>query len=68
MGQNLHSHWIWSVAFNSLQDQLLLTSSSDNLVNLHNVVSVSAASYLDGSSEDEEDGQSDDYGRSTYVY
>lgn len=68
VGQTSHSHWIWSVAFNSLQDQLLLTSSSDNLVNLHNVVSVSAASYLDSSSEDEEDRQSDDYGRSTYVY
>lgn len=65
--EDSHSHWIWSVAFNSLQDQLLLTSSSDNLVNLHNVVSVSAASYLDSSSEDEQDVQSDDYGRSTYV-
>ncbi|KAI7892799.1 WD40-repeat-containing domain protein [Mucor mucedo] len=63
--EDSHSHWIWSVAFNSLQDQLLLTSSSDNLVNLHNVVSVSAASYLDSSSEDEKDVQSDDYGRST---
>ncbi|GAA5810983.1 hypothetical protein MFLAVUS_004412 [Mucor flavus] len=64
VNENSHSHWIWSVAFNSLQDQLLLTSSSDTLVNLHNVVSVSAASYLDSSSEDE-DSQSDDYGRST---
>lgn len=67
VNENSHSHWIWSVAFNSLQDQLLLTSSSDTLVNLHNVVSVSAASYLDSSSEDE-DSQSDDYGRSTYVF
>ncbi|GAN04269.1 protein TSSC1 [Mucor ambiguus] len=56
-----HSHWVWSVAFNRLQDQLLLTSGSDTLVNLHNVVSVSSASYLDSSSEDEdEDGQGDD--------
>lgn len=48
-----HSHWIWSVAFNKLQDQLLLTSSSDTLVNLHNAVSISSASYLDSSSEEE---------------
>lgn len=61
--QSSHSHWVWSVAFNKLQDQLLLTSSSDTQVNLHNVVSVSSASYLDSSSEDdEEDGGG--YGRS----
>ncbi|KAI8354171.1 WD40-repeat-containing domain protein [Blakeslea trispora] len=47
-----HSHWIWSVAFNPSQDQLLLTSSSDTLVNLHNVVSVSSATY-DDEEEDE---------------
>ncbi|KAL0082128.1 WD40-repeat-containing domain protein [Phycomyces blakesleeanus] len=41
-----HTHWVWSVAFNTFHDQLLLTSSSDTLVNLHNVVSVSSASYL----------------------
>lgn len=60
-----HSHWVWSVAFNYLQDQLLLTSSSDTLVNLHNVVSVSSASYLDSSSEDEDDIQGDEYTRKT---
>ena len=58
-----HSHWIWSVAFNHLQDQLLLTSSSDTLVNLHNVVSVSSASYLDSSSEDEEGDEEDSFGK-----
>lgn len=66
VGENSHTHWIWSVAFNNLQDQLLLTSSSDTLVNLHNVVSVSSASYLDSSTEEEEeDGLSDEYGRKT---
>ncbi|KAL7320827.1 hypothetical protein PS15m_000675 [Mucor circinelloides] len=55
-----HSHWVWSVAFNQLQDQLLLTSGSDTLVNLHNVVSVSSASYLDSSSEDEDDEQGEE--------
>lgn len=54
-----HTHWVWSVAFNPSQDQLLLTSSSDTLVNLQNVVSVSSASYLDVSSDDEDEGQSD---------
>ncbi|KAI8097915.1 WD40-repeat-containing domain protein [Gilbertella persicaria] len=53
-----HSHWVWSVAFNPLQDQLLLSSSSDTLVNLHNIVSISSASYLDDSSEDELDSPS----------
>lgn len=65
VGEGSHTHWIWSVAFNKLQDQLLLTSSSDTLVNLHNVVSVSSASYLDSSSEEEEDGSADEYGRKT---
>jgi WD40 repeat protein len=66
VGNNSHTHWIWSVAFNNLQDQLLLTSGSDTLVNLHNVVSVSSASYLDSSSEEEEDGRpSEGYGRKT---
>ncbi|KAI7864681.1 WD40-repeat-containing domain protein [Spinellus fusiger] len=41
-----HTHWVWSVALNTFHDQLLLTSSSDTLVNLHNAVSVSSASYL----------------------
>lgn len=59
-----HTHWVWSVAFNKLQDQLLLTSSSDTQVNLHNVVSVSSASYLDSSSE-EEDEDEGSYGRSS---
>ncbi|KAI9472387.1 MAG: WD40-repeat-containing domain protein [Benjaminiella poitrasii] len=48
-----HTHWVWSVAFNKLQDQLLLTSGSDALVHLHNVYSVSSASYLDDSSDNE---------------
>jgi WD40 repeat protein len=58
-----HTHWVWDVAFNKLQDQLLLTSSSDTLVSLYNTISVSSASYLeneDSSGSDEDDG-SDDY-------
>lgn len=46
-----HTHWVWSVAFNSFHDQLLLTSGSDTLVHLHNVVSVSSASYLKNNGE-----------------
>lgn len=52
---------VWSVAFNKFHDQLLLSSGSDTLVNLHNVVSVSSASYLGSSnsdgSDDKESGQ-----------
>lgn len=60
---------VWSVAFNKFHDQLLLSSGSDTLVNLHNVVSVSSASYLgssnsDGSNdkevEQDDDGDDDD--------
>ncbi|KAI8327305.1 WD40-repeat-containing domain protein [Choanephora cucurbitarum] len=54
-----HSHWIWSVAFNPLQDQLLLTSSSDTLVNLHNAVSLSSATYEEEEEEEELDKPSD---------
>lgn len=49
---------IWSVAFNKFHDQLLLSSSSDNLVNLQSVVSISSAAY--GAYEDEEDDDEDD--------
>ncbi|KAI8969991.1 WD40-repeat-containing domain protein [Mycotypha africana] len=57
-----HTHWVWSVAFNSLQDQLLLTSSSDTVVNLHNVVSVSSAAYFEdylSADDDETDEEGD---------
>lgn len=54
---------VWSVAFNKFHDQLLLSSGSDTLVNLHNVVSVSSASYLGSGhsegSDDKEAGQED---------
>ncbi|KAJ3026918.1 UNVERIFIED_CONTAM: Protein tssc1 [Siphonaria sp. JEL0065] len=42
---NDHSHWVWSVNYNRFHDQLLLSSSSDCLVNLQNVVSVSSTPY-----------------------
>ncbi|KAG0163775.1 Protein tssc1, partial [Apophysomyces sp. BC1034] len=56
-----HTHWVWSVALNKFHDQLLLTSSSDTLVNLHNVVSVSSASYLRDQNSSDEDQQDEDY-------
>ncbi|ORX62359.1 WD40 repeat-like protein [Hesseltinella vesiculosa] len=49
-----HTHWVWSVAFNKFYDQVLLTSSSDTLVQLQNVVSASSASYLEHESSDSE--------------
>ncbi len=38
-----HSHWVWSVRYNRYHDQLLVSSSSDNLVKLWNVQSISSA-------------------------
>ncbi|KAG0800290.1 hypothetical protein G6F22_002380 [Rhizopus arrhizus] len=49
-----NSHWVWSAAFNPLQDQLLLTSSSDALVHLHNVYSVSSAANVEDDDDEEE--------------
>lgn len=43
-----------SVAYNMVHDQLILSSSSDTLVNLHSAVSVSSASYM-GQAFDEDD-------------
>lgn len=40
-----HSHWVWSVSFNLFHDQLLLSASSDCVVNLHNAGSVSSAPH-----------------------
>ncbi|KAF7731262.1 Protein tssc1 [Apophysomyces ossiformis] len=58
-----HTHWIWSVALNKFHDQLLLTSSSDTLVKLHTVVSVSSASYLRDQNSNGEDFKEDDEDR-----
>ncbi|CAO3644199.1 unnamed protein product [Cunninghamella blakesleeana] len=55
-----HTHWVWSVAFNKFHDQLLLTSSSDTLVNLQNVISVSSASYLEHENEQNDDQDGDE--------
>ncbi|RUS16476.1 hypothetical protein BC937DRAFT_91161 [Endogone sp. FLAS-F59071] len=59
-----HTHWIWSVAFNKFHDQLLLSSSSDNLVNLQSVVSISSAAY--GAYEDEENDEEGDQSLDPY--
>ncbi|KAJ9074528.1 hypothetical protein DSO57_1005551 [Entomophthora muscae] len=41
-----HTHWVWDVAFNPQYDQLILTASSDSLVNLESVNSLSSLSGL----------------------
>ncbi len=38
-----HSHWVTSVSYNKFHDQLLLSSSTDTLVHLFSIVSVSSA-------------------------
>ncbi|XP_071447895.1 EARP-interacting protein homolog [Hetaerina americana] len=40
-----HSHWVWSVRYNPLHDQLVLTSSSDSRVILSCVASISSEPY-----------------------
>lgn len=37
-----HSHWVWTVRYNTFHDQLLLTCSSDNRVILSSVPSLSS--------------------------
>ncbi|RUS35587.1 WD40-repeat-containing domain protein, partial [Jimgerdemannia flammicorona] len=66
-----HTHWIWSVAFNRFHDQLVLSSSSDNLVNLQSVVSISSAAfdaYEDNGDEEGEDQQSGYYNNNARGY
>lgn len=40
--RNDHSHWVWSVRFNTFHDQLILSSSSDSRVNVTCAFSVSS--------------------------
>lgn len=40
-----HSHWVWSVRYNTFHDQLLLTCSSDNRVVLNSIPSLSSEPY-----------------------
>ncbi|KAG5459991.1 MAG: hypothetical protein BJ554DRAFT_8024, partial [Olpidium bornovanus] len=54
---------VWSVSYNRYHDQLLLTTGSDCLVNLHSVVSVSSAQH--GSSPRRDDDVRSGSGSST---
>lgn len=53
-----HTHWIRDVAYNSVHDQLILSSSSDTLVTLHSAVSVSSASYMGDDYDDDNESAS----------
>jgi len=55
-----HSHWVWAVKYNNFHDQLLLTSSSDSRVMLHNASSVSSEPAGQGDGEADSDGDLDD--------
>lgn len=37
-----HSHWVWNVEINPMWDQFLLSSGTDNVVNLWKVSSLSS--------------------------
>ncbi|KAI9598683.1 WD40-repeat-containing domain protein [Syncephalis fuscata] len=47
-----HTHWIWSIAYHPMHDQLLLTGGSDAHVNLQSAVTVSSAAYGSGDPEE----------------
>ncbi|KAI8055766.1 WD40-repeat-containing domain protein [Syncephalis plumigaleata] len=48
-----HTHWIWSIAYHPMHDQLILTGGSDAHVNLQSAVTMSSAAF--GSGDPEED-------------
>lgn len=37
-----HNHWVWNVEFNPMWDQFLISSGTDNIVNLWNISSLSS--------------------------
>ena len=44
---NLHTHWVWSVKYNPVHDQLFLSSGGDGRVYLHSITSIRfVAKYL----------------------
>jgi WD40 repeat protein len=44
---NAHTHWVWSVRYNRFHDQLVLSSSSDTLLSLWRVSSISSAPIVE---------------------
>ncbi|XP_023323899.1 EARP-interacting protein [Eurytemora carolleeae] len=52
----LHSHWVWSVRFNSFHDQLLLSSGSDSRVLLISQASLSSEPYRQSLEDDDKPG------------
>merc|ERR1711874_90141 len=50
-----HSHWVWSVRYNTFHDQLLLSSSSDSHVVLSCLASLSSEPYGHLVEEEEEE-------------
>lgn len=55
-----HSHWVWSVRYNSFHDQLLLSAGSDAHVVLSSVASLSSEPYghlVEEEGEEEEEGR-----------
>jgi len=48
-----HSHWLWSVRYNSFHDQLILTAGSDCRVQLHSQASLSSEPLRQSLEEDD---------------
>lgn len=67
---DVHSHWVWCVRYNHFHDQLVLTSSSDSRVVLHDVTSISSEPFGHSIEDDEDDGskpEEDDGGKERSV-
>jgi len=43
--KNLHTHWVWSVKYNPVHDQLFLSSGGDGRVYLHSITSISSEPF-----------------------
>src|SRR5690606_36762149 len=54
-----HSHWVWSVRYNSFHDHLVLSASSDGNVNLLRASSIASQPYghlIEDELDEDEDG------------
>ena len=55
-----HSHWVWSVRYNTYHDQLVLSAGSDSKVVLSSIASLSSEPYGALVEEEAERAQLDD--------
>jgi hypothetical protein len=59
---------VWSIRYNHFHDQLLLSSSSDSRVILHNIVSLSSEPFGHLDDEEEDDDKLEKVYEIYYIY